>query len=73
MDVAADAMLGREESHKFHAFGIVEDVDGAFEIIIYAGRVGDKSHTFAFEAFEATVAQHLHARFDMSRSRNSET
>ena len=63
--VAAYAVFGSVESDEFDAVGFVENVDGRFEFIVDAGGIGDEADAFAFEAFEAAVAEHFDAGFDL--------
>ena len=67
MNVAAHAVLGGKESREFHTGSLVEDVHGALQVVVDAGGICDEAHTFALQALEAAVTEHLHARLHVSR------
>ena len=64
VDVAAHAVLGSVECHQLDIGSLGKDVDGALEVVVDTGGVGDEAHAFALETLEAAVAQHLDAGFD---------
>ncbi len=70
MDVAAHAVFGREQGREGHAGSFMEYVDGTFEVVVDAGWVGNKAHTFALQLCEAAVAEHFDAGFDFGLCRH---
>ena len=58
-------MLGSEQRHKFHAFGLVKNVNGRAQTGINAARIGHQTDTFSDQAGKATFLKHFNAGFHL--------
>ena len=70
MGIAAHTVLGAEQRHEFHARRLVEDVNGALEVVVDAAGVGHQPHALALQLGEPAVAQHLDTWLDNRPSRH---
>ena len=57
-------MFGRKERDEFGIGCAVEDIDGAFATTVHAGRMRQKSDSFARDSLEAIGLQHVDAEHD---------
>ena len=58
-------MLRSEQCHKFHALGLVKDVNGRAQTGIHAARIGHKADAFSDQAGKATFLKHFNAGFHL--------
>ncbi len=68
MYIAAYAVFGRIKPDKLYVGCFEEYVDCRFEVVVYAGGIGDEAHAFASEAFEVIVAEYFDAGFYLGGS-----
>ena len=64
MGIAAHAVLGAEQRHELDARRLVQDVDGALEVVVDAAGVSHQPDALALQRGKPAVAQHLDTRLD---------
>ena len=64
MGIATHAVLGTKQCHEFDARRLVEDVNGALQVVVYAAGIGHQTHTLALQLGKAAVTQHFDTRLD---------
>ena len=64
IDVTADAVLRREETHEIHILRLIQDINRGLQVAVHAAGVGEQAHFLAFETGEAAVTEHFDARLD---------
>ena len=64
VDVAADAVLRREQGDEVDFGGLEEDVDGALQVAVHPRGVREQADALALQAFEAALAEDFDAGLD---------
>ena len=55
MGIAAHAMFGAKQRHKLDAGSLVEDVNGALEVIVDAAGIGHESNALALQLGKSAI------------------
>ncbi len=54
--IAANSVLGRIKTDELNTFGIMENVDCGFELVVDTCGISNQTHTFAAQPFEIIIA-----------------